>query len=218
VSSRLDELVFPVSSDDDMNLGVCRLANQSSCAITTSVNKTSEKIVVVLYNGQGHLLESQQVTVYLSNEVVSGRNSISVSSVDLNGYKRSIDSEIIPTASKNNLKGIAPYSLVFRAEDIPPLFFSRYIVSVDSAIDNNTDFGSEQEEGNKAAKRNVLIEKVKTSSRSAAPPPLVVSSDTLSLSFTNGLLTEMTRLDTGIVLALSNEYTYRHTVFHNFIY
>ena len=185
VSQKMASLAAP---NMDISLEMCRQTNQSRCEFSESV-KVGDTFSLVAYNALPRPA-SQQISLFLSEDV--GDASVFVSLVDDSGARTSIEAEIFATAQRNDLT-VAPYTLIFTALDIPPLSFSRYIVEV--GVDAKNSLSS-------AAGKRVV------SPYSAKSEPLVVSSDKVELTFTNGLLSEVKRLDIDLSCEVSQNFYY----------
>lgn len=191
VSEKLSEMVF-ASENPVSNLQTCRLAsNESSCAITESA-QVGDNWIITVYNGLPRS-QTKQVTVYLP-QLSLNSIAVTVEEVLSSGELHSISSEILVTAPKNGLV-VAPLSLVFTAESVAALFFSRFLVKI-------TPLAS--------VKKGLMIAELRTPVRSRSAGVLTISSDKVSVNFDEGtgLMTGVTRLDKGISAKVTNDMYY----------
>jgi hypothetical protein len=118
-----------------------------------------------------------------------------VQQVLVSGEMQSVASEIVVTAPKNGLT-VAPMSLIFTAENVPALFFARYVVLLSPLAD---------------VKGSLKIAKLRTPVRRAQSGGILsVSSDKLSVTFDQGtgLMTSVSRVDKGISVKVTNDMYY----------
>lgn len=172
------------------HLAVCRLSNESFCEQTQAL-KDGDDALVIVYNPLPRT-RSQQVSVFLSDEAVSGGASrVSVYALDLpadSPFGKKITADLVPTAPGSPNPSAAPWTLLFTASNIAQLSTSRYLIRLDSATPPTA-----------------------TLYRADAPKgpelDLVISNDLLSVTFSRstGLMKSITRRDLNISAEVSND-------------
>lgn len=186
VASPLDPLVY----------SYCRLANESFCEVTQSL-VVGETGVVLVYNPLPRS-RTEQVSVYLSDIVRSPLVRVSVSALSSgdNVQAKLVPSDVMPTAPFSPNPSAAPYTLVFSAENLPPLSSTRFLVRLDD-YSSITDKSAES-----AVATEEYVEEV--------GEPLVISNDKVAVTFSRatGLMTSISLSDGTASAEVSNELRY----------
>lgn len=170
-------------------LTVCRLAvNESSCLATQSLG-IDEEVLLIAYNPQAHIA-SQQISVILSSTLVTTPGiSIQVLTHQTSTAEEhllAISSELLPSFFNDNV-----YTLVFTAENIPPMSSSNYIIRTTSSSSSNI-------------KGNTKLNNAKV-----LKSRLLSTTDTHSngIKITNGLVTVNIDPTTGLLSSISRVLT-----------